>query len=79
MPNNSLVDQVKAEVAEWKQHRVYLSVTTSVDDPEFRVSVEVDGDVNIHMGPTLLSMSPTKWRELAATVEAALADAEVTA
>lgn len=75
---SGLVEQVQAEVAEWKRTRVYSSVTTSVDDPEFRISV--DDEVNVHMGAIYMAMSLEKWRELHAAIEAAVAEkAEVSA
>ncbi|UVT31589.1 hypothetical protein SEA_MASK_56 [Mycobacterium phage Mask] len=82
MPDNSLVNQVETEVveievAEWKRTRVYASVTTSDEDPTFRVTV--DDEINVHMGHIYLSMSLTKWRELHAAVEAAATDAGLSA
>ncbi|AWN02648.1 hypothetical protein SEA_XAVIA_46 [Mycobacterium phage Xavia] len=73
MPDNSLVNQVEAEVAEWKRTRIYASVTTSDEDPKFRVTV--DDEISVHMGHIYLSMSLNKWRELHAAVEAAVAEA----
>lgn len=77
MSENRLLDKVNAEVEQWKKTRVYTSVTTSVDDPDFRISF--DDEINIHMGAIYLSMSPAKWRELNAKVESVLAQIEVSA
>ncbi|WRQ08185.1 hypothetical protein JDBV06_00795 [Mycobacterium phage dwieneke] len=77
VPDNSLVNQVETEVAEWKRTRVYASVTTSDEDPTFRVTV--DDEINVHMGHIYVSMSLTKWRELFAAVEAAATDAGLSA